>query len=572
MQKKWVLPSEVDSKIVARIANELELPLPLAEVLVQRGYQSVETANHFLESKLAQLQPPEGIPGIVAAVERLQKALQKKEKIILYGDYDVDGVTSLALLARTLKKLGREVVCFLPDRLLEGYGLTRAAAERCLNAHRPDLLIVMDCGTNSLVEATFLKEAGVDLIIIDHHEPAANTVASVVDALVNPKLQKNSPDHIFCTVGLVFKLCHAFLKRFPNTEIDLRHYLDLVALGTVADIAPLVEENRIFVRYGLKQLERSHWPGVQALINVAEARAPFSTIDIGFKLGPRLNAAGRLTSAEDALKLLLSENKTEASRIARHLDRLNRERQAIERTVTSEAEAWVEANLDLTLQKSIIVGQREWHEGVIGIVASRLVRRWHRPAIVIGFNKNGFGKGSGRSISKLPLVKALEACAPLLKAFGGHAMAAGLTLHETRFEEFKLLFEKTVATFLSEEDLVPSLYLDAEVDLSMIHHAWLEVQERLAPFGPSNNQPLFFARAVRPLKEPRLLKEKHFRFEFIGSQGKILNAIFFNGALEDLPEPPWDLAFTIERNTFQGRSEPQIKVIDICSHERIGKE
>lgn len=561
MQKRWQFPPEVDPALVASLAAELQLPLPLAEVLVQRGYASVEAATNFLEPRLAQLRPPEEIPGMVDAVERLHQALEKKERIILYGDYDVDGVTSLTILGRFLKASGFLIDYFLPERAREGYGLSLAGAERCLTTHHPDLIVAIDCGTNSLEEATWLQARGVDLLVIDHHEPAALTVAAAGAVLVNPKLESDPSYHSLCSAGLIFKLCHAFLKRFPNREIDLRHYLDLVALGTVADIAPLLGENRIFVRHGLKQLEKSYWPGIQALISVSEARAPFSAIDIGFKLGPRINAAGRLASAEDALQLLLTENKTEASQIARRLDRLNRDRQSIERAVTSEAEAWVEANLDFTIQKTIVVGQRHWHEGVVGIVASRLSKRWHRPALVIGFNDEGHGKGSGRSIEGLPLVTALASCEALLEGFGGHAMAAGLKLHQSRLDEFKLLFEKVAGTFLKEEDLIPSLCLDAEVNLAMIDNTWLSMQEQLAPFGPSNPQPLFFARAMRPLKEPRLLKEKHVRFEFSGHQERALNAIFFNGALEELPIPPWDLAFTVERNTFQGRSEPQMKII-----------
>ena len=234
--------------------------------------------------------------------------------------------------------------------------------------------------------------------------------------------------------------------------------------------------------------------------------------------------------------------------------------------MTDEAEAWVTANLDLTSQRSIVVGERHWHEGVVGIVASRLVKRWHRPTFVIGFNEEGWGKGSGRSIQALSLVTALETCSETLAGFGGHAMAAGLKIHESRFEEFKLLFEKSVSNFLTEEDFIPLLHLDVEVNLAMIDSTWLPLQEQLAPFGPANPQPLFFARAVSPAKEPRILKEKHFRFEF-NPRGKMLSAIFFDGALHELPKPPWDLAFTIEENKFQGRSELQLKVVALRASE-----
>lgn len=568
MQKKWVLPSELDSKLVTKLAEDLNLPLPLAEILVRRGYHSVEAARNFLEPRLANLQPPEKIPGMNTAVARLQQALEKKEQIILYGDYDVDGVTSLAILTRFLKALNGRVSCFLPERASEGYGLSLAAIKRCLTTHQPDLMIAIDCGTNSFPEATYLKQQKVDLMVIDHHEPSQTPVSEVAEALVNPKLIAHEEDHILCSAGLIFKLCHAFLKRFPNKEIDLRHYLDLVALGTVADIAPLVGENRIFVKHGLKQLEKSHWPGIQALICIAEMKAPFSTVDIGFKLGPRINAAGRLASAEDSLRLLLTENKIEALEIAQRLDQLNRERQKIERTVTMEAEEWVEANIDLTSQKSIVVGERNWHEGVVGIVASRLVKRWHRPALVIGFNEKGWGKGSGRSIAALPLVKALENCSSVLATFGGHTMAAGLKLHESSFENFKVLFEESVATFLTKDDLIPVLHLDSEIDFTMIDDQWQMLEKNFAPFGPLNHQPLFYGSTIVPAKEPRILKEKHFRFEFQTRKGKLLQAIFFDGALQELPKPPWDLAFTIEENHFQGRSTLQLKIVALRASTR----
>jgi single-stranded-DNA-specific exonuclease len=565
MQKKWRFPSQLDSKIVESFAQELKLPLPLAALLVQRGYASVKAASCFLEPRLSNLRPPEEIREIAAAVERLQQALHKKERVVLYGDYDADGITSLAVLGRFLQASGCLVAYFLPERAREGYGLSLAGIERCLVENNPDLIVAIDCGTNSVDEVQLLRQEGVDVLIVDHHEPASTTAADAGAILVNPKLEHDSSHHQLCSAGLVFKLCHAFLKCFPNRSIDLRHYLDLIAIGTVADIAPLVGENRIFVRHGLRQLEESHWPGIQALISVAEMRAPFSTIDIGFRLGPRINAAGRLTSAEDALKLLLTDNRTEASQLARRLDRLNRERQEIERMVTSEAEAWVEQHLDLNSQKTIVVGQRHWHQGVVGIVASRLVKRWHRPTLVIGFNEHGEGKGSGRSIPAFPLVVGLEACKELLDGFGGHAMAAGLQLQEARLEALKLLFEEVVSASLSDADLLPSLQLDAEVDLSMIDEAWLTTQERLAPFGTGNPEPLFFARGVTPAKEPRCLKERHLRLEFSGKQGRLIPAIFFNGALQLLPEYPWDLAFTIDRNRFQGRSEPQMKVLAVRS-------
>ncbi len=565
MQKKWIFPPKVDPKLVASLAEELQLPGPLASLLIARGFTTVSEASSFLHPRLANLRAPEEIPGIPAAVKRLHQALEKKEKILLYGDYDVDGISSLALLCRLLRALGGSIECFIPERAAEGYGLSQAGVERCLSSFQPDLIVAIDCGTNSLKEAQYIRERGIDLIIVDHHELAPTNAASGCVALVNPQL--GSDYHYLCSVGLVFKLAHALLKSDPEPSIDLRHYLDLVALGTVADIVPLIEENRIFVFHGLRQLEKSRWPGVQALIEVADVKSPYTAMDIGFKLGPRINAAGRLSSALESLELLLTDDPAEALRLAHALDLRNRERQAVERAVTLEAEELVTTQFLTTLPKSIVLGCPHWHPGVVGIVASRISRRWHRPTLIIGFDEEGLGKGSGRSIEGFSLVTALQESSHLLETFGGHAMAAGLTVLETRLEELQTTFEKTAGSLLSEEDLIPLLKLDAEVPLADLNDVWLAAQDLLGPFGIANPQPLFLARCVKPAKEPRVLKEKHLRLEFLGARGALLTAIFFNGARDLLPKAPWDLAFTLERNTYQGRTSLQMQVVAVreCS-------
>ena len=583
-----------------------------------------QKAADFLEPRLANLHPPEEISGIPAAVERLQAALEKKEQIVLYGDYDVDGISSLALLCRVLRALGGRVDCFIPERAGEGYGLSMAGVERCLKTFQPTLMVAVDCGTNSLKEAQLIRERGADLIVVDHHELASTTnwgqatnldkkttlksdttikqavkICSLTPILVNPQLadchvapqsslkqtiQSNctTPEepshfvqsplpleggserlhyHYLCSVGLVFKLCHALLKTFPAQPLDLRNYLDLVALGTVADIVPLIDENRILVRHGLKQLATSQWPGVQALVRVSDIKPPYTSIDIGYRLGPRINAAGRLASAEEALALLLTDDPLEAAALAHGLDVRNCERQEVERSVTLEAEVLAAAAFAITPRKSFVLGRPHWHPGVVGIVASRISKRWHRPTLIIGFDEEGRGKGSGRSIEGFSLVTALEQCSHLLEAFGGHAMAAGVTLQELHLEKLQETFEKVAHASLREEDLLPPLKIDAEVDLREINETWLTAQERLGPFGTANPQPLYVARSVRPAKEPRVLKEKHLRLEFASSRGGFLAAIFFNGAIDPLPEPPWDVAFTLERNTYQGRTTVQMQVV-----------
>jgi single-stranded-DNA-specific exonuclease len=422
--------------------------------------------------------------------------------------------------------------------------------------------VAVDCGTNSRAEAMHLRKAGCDLVILDHHEPDAENASGLCDALVNPKLGVDF--HYLCSAGIVFKLCHAMQKACPVEGLDLREYLDLVALGTVADIVPLLGENRIFVRAGLRQLERSRWPGLHALLHVSGATSPYDPSDIGFKIGPRINAAGRLGSAAEALSLLLTDHPEEAGRIAAHLDNQNRERQAVERDVTLQAEEWVGAHFDPERHASIVAGMRDWHQGVVGIVASRVSRRWHRPTLIIGFDANGAGKGSGRSIEGLPLVEALGRCSGVLDTFGGHDMAAGLSLRESRLEELRERFEAATRELISEEDLVPRLRLDAELDLALADEEWLGTQERLAPFGTSNAQPLLYSRGVSPSAPPKVLKEKHLRLE-LRSAGRRAQAIWFNASLDSLPRPPWDVAYTVNRNTWQGRDEAQIQIIAVRS-------
>jgi len=562
MQRRWILPNIPDAVATRRLAVELGISGVVAMLLGARGFSTPDEATLFLDPRLATLRPPEEILGISEAAARLVEAVASKERITLYGDYDVDGVTSLTILCRYLRAAGASVECFIPERSSEGYGLSAAGVSRCLRETMPSIVVAVDCGTNSRAEAEQLRKAGCELIVLDHHEPDAETVAPLSVSLVNPKLGTDL--HYLCSAGIVFKLCHAMQKASPVKEVDLREYLDLVAVGTVADIVPLVGENRIFVKAGLRQLARSRWAGLHALLHVSGAMTPYDPSDIGFKLGPRINAAGRLGSATEALLLLLTDDANEATRIAAQLDQQNRERQAVERDVTLQAEEWVSANFDPKLHASIVAGKKDWHQGVVGIVASRIARRWHRPTLIVGFDSSGSGKGSGRSIEGLPLVEALGRCSGLLDTFGGHDMAAGLSLKESRLGELRERFEAATRELISDEDLIPRLRLDAELDLSMADEEWLETQDRLAPFGTANSQPLLFSRGVTPSSPPRILKEKHLRLE-LKSSGRRREAIWFNASLDELPRPPWDVAYTVNRNTWQGRDEAQVQIVAIRS-------
>jgi single-stranded-DNA-specific exonuclease len=499
------------------------------------------------------------------AVGRILDALDSHERIVLFGDYDVDGVTSMGLLAEMLRGYGATPGLFLPLRMEEGYGLSRESAERCLEQYRPQLLIAIDCGTASAGEIAELKKRGVDVIVLDHHEPKSQLPDCV--AIVNPKADPTSPFHYLCPVGIVFKLCHALLKTRPLSGFDLKSKLDLVALGTVADIVPLVEENRVLVQRGAIEIGRTSRVGLRKLMQVAGVHPPILPEDIGYRLGPRLNAAGRLSTAEKSLRLLLTNDEEEAAALAVELDQQNRARQEVEKEILAAAIMTIERQFDATRDAAIVAGARGWHPGVLGIVASRIARKYHRPSIVIGFDENGIGKGSGRSIDGLNLVDALTRCAATLDKFGGHEMAAGLALHEKNFSKFAEAFCSVAREVLSEEALQRSLRLDHELPFTNIDVEFLRWHELLQPFGNGNPQPLFFARAVEPVGAPRVSNEKHLIFRL--RQGKRhRRAVYFDGAANEFPPPPWDVAFRIGADEYDGETLVGMRIEGLRAAER----
>lgn len=551
MQSRWIIapPEELNGGPISW--SEICGAECIARLLLRKGLASAGDVENFLRPRLSSLSDPFLLPQMDAAVKRILDAVDRQERIVLFGDYDVDGVTSLALLSEMLRAYGPAAAgpdLFLPSRMEEGYGLSRESIERCLEQHHPQLLIAVDCGTSSVNEIVDLRKRGVDVIVLDHHEPKAALPDCVI---VNPKTDPNSEFHYLCSVGIVFKLCHALLKTRPLLDFDLRSHLDLVALGTVADIVPLTGENRTLVQHGSREIGRSTRPGLRKLMELSAVRPPIFAEDIGFRLGPRLNAAGRLSTAEKALQLLLTQDETEAAALAEFLDKQNRERQEVEKKTFLAADEEIAKSFDPTRDAAIVVGARGWHPGVLGIVASRIVRKYHRPAIVIGFDESGTGKGSGRSIEGFNLVKALDRCAEHLEKFGGHEMAAGLTIREDKIDMFIAAFRRAARELLSDDDLQPRLQLDHELELSELNVDLLHWHEMLQPFGNANRQPLFFARKVELVAPPRVIKEKHLilRLRQRDSQRR---AVYFDGATEQLPAAPWDIAFRIRADDYEG--------------------
>lgn len=509
MQHRWILapPEELNGSAISW--GEICGSECIARLLLRKGFRCAKEVDAFLRPRLGSLSDPFLLPQMHAAVSRILEAINRRERIVLFGDYDVDGVTSLALLAETLRAYGSTPELFLPLRMEEGYGLSTESVERCLGQYRPQLLIAIDCGTSSVKEITDLRKRGVDVIVLDHHEPKSALPDCI--AIVNPKTTDSGFEYL-CSVGIVFKLCHALLKTAPVPEFDLKSRLDLVALGTVADIVPLRAENRVLVQRGAIEIARTSRIGLRKLMQVAGVRPPILPEDIGYRLGPRLNAAGRLSTAEKSLRLLLTDDDGEATMLAGELDRQNRERQEVEKQIFDLAMKKIEDRLDAAGDAAIVVGARGWHQGVLGIVASRIARRYHRPTIVIGFDENGIGKGSGRSIEGLNLIDALSRCAERLDKFGGHEMAAGIALHEENFDLFTEAFCKAAREALSEEALQPCVRLDHELAFREIDIDFLRWHEMLQPFGNGNPQPLFLAREVEPVALPKVVNEKHLIF------------------------------------------------------------
>lgn len=537
---------------------------PILEHLIrQRGLPSGDDLDGFLNPRLRDLSDPFLIPDMRPAVDRLLLAADRGEAVCIFGDYDVDGVTSIALMRRVLRAYGLEPRHFIPRRSSEGYGLSEAAIERCLaEGAKPDLLVTVDCGTVSIAEIALLKERGIDVVVVDHHEPSPLGKPDCA-AVVNPKC--GSDFTYLCAAGVAFKLGHAMLKTRP-ADLDLKELIDLVAVATISDIVPLVGENRLLVRHGLKRLPATLNPGLKALQEVTGMNGHATAMDVGFRIGPRLNAAGRMDVPEDALATLLVDCRRMAFELAEKLDLYNRDRQQYESRIRKEAMEMLGESFDPARDPVIVLGSRDWHPGVVGIVASRLMRQFHKPTFVVAIDGDGIGKGSGRSIEGVSLVDAIHACRDELLAGGGHAMAAGLSIEEGKLAGFRERFAEFVRRNADENVLRPKLHYDAELTFSQLSLEFLSDYDLLQPFGNGNPQPVFISRRVSLSRPPLHMKNHHLRFMLRQGYHE-QDAVFFGGGERILPDPPWDIAFTIDRNTFRGRTTLQLIIQDVRAAE-----
>lgn len=558
MHKKWVLKQ-------SDAGSHPYLHPYVSNILSARGISTPEEAEKFLYPSFSEMLDPLLLKGMREALERLLEAHSRSETICIYGDYDVDGITGTALLTSFLREIGFHCLYFIPNRFDDGYGLSCEALSKIIDLGAT-LIISVDCGITAVEEAEYCTARGIDLIIVDHHQP--RSVIPAATAVINP-LQPDCeyPFKSLSGVGVAFNLLIALRKALREAgafeaqmEPDLKKWLYLVAMGTIADLVPLTGQNRLYVFHGLHYLSNCPNPGIMALRKVAGIKGNISCSQVGFRLAPRLNAAGRMESAVPGVELLLSSCHEESGIIASELDAANAERQAVERRIFEEASAMVEASGRYPGCRTILLASRDWHQGVVGIVASRMVERYHRPTILAAIDENGMAKGSGRSIHGFHLLDAITRCAKHLERFGGHRYAAGVGFKAGLLQDFTEAFEAEAAIILQEEDLMPRLEIDLEAEPVDLNKELVYELKKLEPYGAGNPEPVLMMRGMKVL-ERRLVGENHLKLQ-LWRDGHKFSAIAFRMA-ERNTEGLLDIAFYPELNEWNGTTTLQLRVKDI---------
>ncbi len=556
----WVIKPERPE--TAALAADLDLPLPLAAVLANRGLLDAQAAQTFLFGSLEGLHDPYLMKGMAAAVERVGRAIRDQEKILIFGDYDVDGVLSVVMLYKALQSLGAEVDYFIPERLTDGYGIKAHHADIPIE-RGTRLVISVDCGVKAVEFTAQARARGVDVIITDHHRPGERLPEAV--AILNPVLEDSGyPDRDLAGVGVVFKLIQALLEKAGKTA-GLPHYMKLVSIGTVADVAELRGENRIFVKQGLKGLGNVSNTGLRSLIEACGLTGRrISESDLGFRIGPRINAAGRMGKAELAVRLFFADTVEEALDLVRELEDLNSRRQRTEERIFEAAKERVEAR-DLDRRyRCLILGSEDWHRGVIGIVASKLKDYFHRPVVLFSY-QDGKAFGSGRSISECALIEFFDACREHFLSYGGHRLAAGCTLVRENVAGFKAAMNALAEARISDEDLRRKIRVDSALDLAAIDTRFLDIYALLVPFGVGNPKPVFVTDGAELVGEPQTIRGKHLKL-LVRQSGRLIEALAWeraDWALRLRRGERLDLAFTISTTEYLGRPKTSLVLEDI---------
>ena len=559
--KRWIVP-EHDAERAGLLARVLGVSPILAALLINRGYADERAARVFLSPTYDQLHEPYSMLGMKEAVARLQRAIETREPILIYGDYDVDGTTGTAVLLRALKLLGANAGFHIPHRFTEGYGVQQAALEKAV-ADGYKLVVSIDCGIRAHEPLYWARDNGLDVIITDHHLPDEKEGAPPAFAVLNPNQAGCPyPDKNLAGVGVAFKLVHA-LFREQGREAQVPAFMKVVAIGTVADVAKLTGENRTIVAIGLKDLARVANPGLRALIDVAGCGdgKGMTAYDLGFRLGPRINAAGRMDAARAVVELFDTRDSDEARRLANHLDARNEERKTVQKQIIDLAVAEVKDPQDCYV--AVIAGDG-WHRGVIGIAASKIAERLHRPCVVLSVDGD-MAHGSGRSIEAYHLLNGLTACADLFEQFGGHSHAAGIAIRTERIVELRRRLNEHAAACLTVEDLEPQVRVDLELAPDAVTFALARELSALEPFGAGNPRPVFVTRNLRCLSEPNVIKDRHLKLRLAGPQNRPLEAIWWNCIEGETPQlnGSIELAYTIETSPWNGDFKMQLNVVDL---------
>ena len=570
MEKRWVTKPGVNQNEVEHLAEILNINNLLATLLVQRGIKTFDHAKKFFRPSLQSLYDPFRMKDMNRAIERIEKAIQCNQKILIYGDYDVDGTTSVAMVYSFLKKFYSNLDYYIPDRYAEGYGVSYKGINYAAH-NKVSLIIALDCGIKAVEKIEYANSLNIDFIICDHHTPEKSLPNAV--AVLDPKRKDCTyPFKELSGCGVGFKMLQAF-SRTNNVEMEeLYPFLDLVAVSIASDIVPIIDENRILTFFGLKQLNNDPRTGLKAIIDVSGLGDKHHEIvveDIVFRIGPRINATGRLESGRNAVDLLITTNKMKADNMARKVNLCNDERKNIDRNITQDAIKMISSEPGFQERKSTVLYNSSWHKGVVGIVASRMIEIYYRPTIILTAS-NGLATGSARSVPGFDIYEALNQCCDLIENFGGHTYAAGLTMEINNIDKFRQRFEHIVEENISDDQLIPHLEIDSEIGFNDITEKFYGILRQFQPFGPQNLAPVFVARNVRDTGDARLVgaNKEHIKLSLVqqDNPGKIFPAIAFQQA-NHYPSihrgNPFDICFSVEENNFRGNRTLQLNIKDI---------
>ncbi|PCI94494.1 MAG: single-stranded-DNA-specific exonuclease RecJ [Flavobacteriales bacterium] len=568
MKKRWKTNEQANQEDIQKLSSELNnLDATLTNILLQRKINTFEKAKTFFRPSLDEIHDPFLMKDMDKAVERLQKAIKNEEKILVYGDYDVDGTTSVALVYSYLKNFYDNLTYYIPDRYTEGYGISYQGIDYAAD-NDFKLIIALDCGIKAIEKIDYASDKGVDFIICDHHRPG-DEIPKAVAVLDQKREDCNYPFKELSGCGVGFKLMQAWTQKEGKDESNLMEYLDLLAISTCADIVPITGENRVFVYYGLKVINENPRLGIKTMVELAKLKNELTVTDVVFTIAPRINAAGRIETGNKAVQMLVEENKVKALEFGNNINNLNVERKELDRAITKDGLAMIDDNVDLQNKKTTVLYSENWHKGVIGIVASRLIETHYRPTIILT-ESNGKATGSARSVKDFDVYDAIDACSDLLEQFGGHKYAAGLTMKLENLEAFTEKFEQIVAEQIDPELLIPQIGIDAKLELHQITDKFNNILKQFAPTGPGNMRPVFMSENVFMTNRSRKIGEDktHLRLEVFQEENPNIkfNCIGFGlgNVLDDLDEGiPFNIVYNIEENHWNGNTTLQLNLKDI---------